>query len=134
MSEFVGRVNLWTGTVRESGPHEALVEVGPGVLLRVGRPAPVGATVQLAVRPEAIRIVPARDAGHADAFPLRVRSMRFIGASALVVGELPGGVPVIVQGDAGAADELPLEGAAVAIDPGAVSVFVDRDQTEEGRS
>jgi hypothetical protein len=50
------------------------------------------------------------------------------------VGELPGGVEVIVQADATDADALPLESTALMVDPAAVSMFVvdDDERDNEG--
>lgn len=132
VSEFVGRVNLWQGNVRETGPDGTLVEIAKTLVIRSRQRAPLGSAVQVAVRPEALRVV--ADNTRPEAIPLTVKTVRFTGASTLIVGELPGGVEVIVQADATDADALPLESTALMVDPAAVSMFVvdDDERDNEG--
>lgn len=67
VADFLGEMNFLAGTVRDSSGHGCSVKVAGGVVhaghpVRGGRPA-VGEHVRVAVRPEAITVVPKSETG-----------------------------------------------------------------------
>jgi iron(III) transport system ATP-binding protein len=61
VAEFLGTTNLLTGTVRRDEGEIAIVAVG-GHDFAIADRQPLGTTVQLSLRPEALRLIDARDA------------------------------------------------------------------------
>lgn len=100
VADFLGEMNFLPGTVRESDAQGCLVDVAGGIAhaglpVRGGRPAP-GDRVRVAVRPEAITVVPsgrteaANDARRASVSGV-LSQLVFNGATIVLLIELPDG-------------------------------------------
>ncbi len=97
VAEFVGASNFLVAT---AGPEGALHL--PGGLVWQGAfaaPPAAGSQVELAVRPQRLRLVadPASEAGAANLTPVTLREVIYVGAWIRLLVELPGGAMLAVE-------------------------------------
>ncbi len=103
VADFIGQVNLFEGRIVETADGRALVaapELPAPVYVAADAPAEPGATVWLAVRPEAIALHPRTDDPPPDGgepIPAVVRSATYLGVASTFDAELPGGRLVRAQ-------------------------------------
>jgi ABC-type Fe3+/spermidine/putrescine transport system ATPase subunit len=82
VAEFIGSMNFFQGTLRDSTGGRALVDAGPLGSLRAtldGAAPAIGATVSIAVRPEKLRLAWERPADAANAVAGRVHAQAYFG-------------------------------------------------------
>jgi spermidine/putrescine ABC transporter ATP-binding subunit len=82
VAEFIGSMNFFQGTLRESGGGRAVVDAGPLGSLNAmldGAPPPVGAAVSIAVRPEKLRLAWERPVGTQNAVAGKVNAQAYFG-------------------------------------------------------
>ncbi len=112
---FIGRSSFLDGTMGQDGAvvvgadsdGEAVVWSGEAIGEATGEAAPSGQAVELAVRPEAVELVPVATRG---ALPGKVAEARFTGMVHLIGVELDGGGRIEV-----AAESAPRSGVAIAV-------------------
>jgi putative spermidine/putrescine transport system ATP-binding protein len=129
---FVGECNFLPCRIAETQDDETRITLGDGRSLCIGASSlPAGAPALLAVRPEAIAIVPARaeDLG-ADALPARVRDVVFLGEVVRITVEMSDGRALAVRRPAAAVGAAIAPGAQVALawQPGHARLFPPQDQ------
>jgi iron(III) transport system ATP-binding protein len=110
VADFMGLVNLLSGRVARVAGDEGAVTLGGGTLTLVLPPGSrEGQAVQVAVRPENIRLAPFADAAGAppaDAVPAKVAEVTFLGNLTDCHVTLDDGTRVRVQAEPGAAFEV----------------------------
>ncbi len=80
VADFIGKVNLFEGTVRASGDGVAALDVEGLGALSVPHPGPVRGEVGVAVRPEKIRLSEARPADAGFSFEATVEDYAYYGS------------------------------------------------------
>jgi putative spermidine/putrescine transport system ATP-binding protein len=113
VAEFIGALNLLTGTLKD--PATGTVETQAGAV-RLGRPIPrdAGQKVSLGIRPEGLRLVN----GHAEPGPTfsgRLISRDFLGPIIRLRAETAGGTPLVVDCFNRDGSDLPSPGDAVTL-------------------
>jgi putrescine transport system ATP-binding protein len=103
VAEFIGDVNMFTGHVIEDEPDHVLIrsgDAGCDLYINHGMPAPIGAAVSVAVRPEKMMLAKElpTDFGSADRNVTRgtVREIAYIGEASIYIIDLHGGKTVRV--------------------------------------
>lgn len=103
VAEFIGDVNLFEGRVVEDEPDHVLVqsaEAGCDLYINHGVPVPIGAQVQVAVRPEKILLSkePPQDAAASGRNLSRgtVREIAYLGEASIYIIDLDSGKTVRV--------------------------------------
>jgi iron(III) transport system ATP-binding protein len=125
VADFMGLVNLVPGTVHEVANGSGLVAAGP-LAIRLSLPAGTepGEKVDLAIRPESIRL---RPQGGDGAVPVRVEEQSFLGNLSEYLVALEGGVRLRVQMEAAA--EFPVgTTAGLVVEAGQCNVFRQEPQ------
>jgi ABC-type Fe3+/spermidine/putrescine transport system ATPase subunit len=126
VAQFMGTTNILQGVVGPRQGETVAVRVGPSVLLVAGQDLREGEAVSLSLRPEALRIVLAGDAGASRPAHLEatVRKAEFIGALVRLEAELADGtlLKVAVLDDP-RVNAAPGSRIVLAYDPGRVTVF-----------
>jgi ABC-type Fe3+/spermidine/putrescine transport system ATPase subunit len=125
VAEFLGTTNLVTGTVRRHEGEIAIVAAG-GHEFAIAERRPLGATVQFSLRPEAMRLIDARDAvpGGWHRLSARLRHVELLGALTRLEALVGDGLRLQV-----AVLDAPLEALSpgseitLAYDPRRVTVF-----------
>jgi spermidine/putrescine ABC transporter ATP-binding subunit len=82
VAEFIGSMNFFPGTLRDSSNGRAVVDAGPLGSLNAmldGAAPPVGAAVSIAVRPEKLRLAWEQPAGSANAVAGKVNAQAYLG-------------------------------------------------------
>jgi spermidine/putrescine ABC transporter ATP-binding subunit len=82
VAEFIGSMNFFQGTLRDSGDGRAVVDAGPLGSLKAmldGVSPPVGARVSIAVRPEKLRLAWERPDGNTNAVAGHVNAQAYFG-------------------------------------------------------
>jgi len=82
VAEFIGSMNFFQGTLRDTGGGRAVVDAGPLGSLNAmldGATPPIGAPVSIAVRPEKLRLAWERPADNANAVAGRVDAQAYFG-------------------------------------------------------
>jgi len=95
VADFIGECNFLPGAIESLGDSQATVRT-PGGLIATGtlaRPAAVGDAVELAVRPEKVRLVEGDRPAGANVFPVRVERVAYIGSDTRIIVRLPDGSP-----------------------------------------
>ena len=80
VADFIGKVNLFEGTVRTSGDGVATLDVEGLGALSVPHPEPVRGEVGVAVRPEKVRLSEARPADAGFSFEATVEDYAYYGS------------------------------------------------------
>jgi spermidine/putrescine transport system ATP-binding protein len=91
VAQFVGDNNTWSGRIRQCDKHIAEIEIDDGNLFRtnIEDPFPVGARVDLFLRPEAMLIQPPSDIAHLNRFEVVIKSILFDGANSQLLATPP---------------------------------------------
>ncbi len=88
VAEFLGAANILPGTVRETGPNAALLDMGSFLLRAAGpAPLPVGQSLHVALRPERLRL----GAGLDNEVTGRVTQVAYRGEALALSVEIPTG-------------------------------------------
>jgi ABC-type Fe3+/spermidine/putrescine transport system ATPase subunit len=129
VADFMGLVNLIPGRVTRAAGESGMVTVGGGQALGLALPpgAREGRAVQVAVRPESIRLAPLQDASAAappDALVAKVVEVTFLGNLTDCHVTLADGTRVRVQAEPGAVYEVG-ERVVVRLDARSCTVFED---------
>jgi iron(III) transport system ATP-binding protein len=111
VADFMGLVNLLAGRVTRASGDASVVTVGGTHALAVALPASAraGQTVQVAIRPENVRLAPFSDvagSGPPDAIPAKVAEVTFLGNLTDCHVMLDDGTRVRVQAEPGAIFEV----------------------------
>ena len=113
-AEFLGRVNIFAGTLLSASGDLAVVSVPElgGELQAVAPQAPApGAVVTVAVRPEKLRLLPAPEAGGANVRTVTVDDFAYMGTHTSYHVRLPDGArPVMVLMPDHGVDRRPARG------------------------
>jgi len=125
VADFMGLVNLLPGRVLRASGDDSLVALGGGhaVALALRPGAAEGQTVEVAIRPESLRLLPyAPDAAARDVVPAKVAEVTFLGNLIDCHLTLDDGTRVRVQVDAGQTLDVG-QRVSVGLDRRAASVF-----------
>ena len=125
VADFMGLVNLLPGRVLRASGADSLVALGGGhaVALALRPGAAEGQAVEVAIRPESLRLLPYAPGGAApDVVPAKVAEVTFLGNLIDCHVTLDDGTRVRVQVDAGQALEVG-QRVGVGLDGRAASVF-----------
>ena len=108
VADFMGLVNLISARVLRVAAHEGMVAVGGEHPISAALPpgVAVGQTVQVAIRPESLQLVPASAADGAGSVPGRVAEVTFLGNLIDCHVTLDDGTRVRIQVDPGQTPEV----------------------------
>jgi iron(III) transport system ATP-binding protein len=126
VADFMGLVNLLPGRVLRVAGDDGVVEIGGGhaVTLAVPPSAREGQTVEVAIRPESLRLLSnASDGGASDVVPARVAEVTFLGNLIDCHVTLDDGTRLRIQVDSGRTLEAGAR-VGVRLDREAATVFV----------
>ena len=134
VADFMGLVNLLPARVTRAAGDAGAVALG-GATLEVALPPGLheGDAVQIAVRPENVRLTPFPDAAAGapgDAIPAKVAEVTFLGNLTDCHAVLDDGTRVRVQAEPGAGFDMG-QRVLVRLDPRACTVFSDRGDQHE---
>jgi len=99
VARFIGSVNLWKADdVRVEADGSVLARVAGGTTMRVARHSAKTGAIQVGVRPERLRILPASSVGEAgpNQFDAEIEEITFLGEDLQIRARLPGATPVQV--------------------------------------
>jgi iron(III) transport system ATP-binding protein len=130
VADFMGLVNLLPGRITRAAGDESAVTLGDAHTLAVALPpgAREGQAVQVAIRPESVRLMPLPDAGTAlagEGVPAKVVEVTFLGNLTDCHVTLDDGTRVRVQAEPGAAFDVG-QRVLVRLDGRACTVFDDQ--------
>jgi len=97
VAKFVGDNNIWSGEVQETGKY-VTIRTSEGLSLRARshESYSMGSSVDLFLRPEALRIEP-KDLTDLNTFQVSVKSILFDGANSRLLTVMPGGHELLVN-------------------------------------
>jgi ABC-type Fe3+/spermidine/putrescine transport system ATPase subunit len=108
VADFMGLVNLIPGRVVRAGADDGIVAVGGEHPISAPLPpgAVAGQAVQVAIRPESLRLIPASAGDGAGSVPGRVAEVTFLGNIIDCHVTLDDGTRVRIQVDPGQSPEV----------------------------